>query len=295
MKMSQELKVGVFGIISLLILYFGGLFMRGQEIFSTNNNYYSYITNVDGLLEGQKIRLNGANVGIIKKIEFLPEKKYQSKVTFSIDKRIRLNKNSYLDSESLLMGGKFLKLHIEDGEEINNGDEIIFNKNDNTISNITNQASPIVSNIQELVKNLNVFVVSMNANNEKIKMTIQNLENATRALQNTIIAISPKISNVIDTINDENHGLDATLLELHGIGKKINNLKLEETVDNLNECIKKIKETPIWDNTNNTILQTQNAIKDLDKLFIDIRLHPYNYVNFSLWGNKKKSNIKNRS
>ena len=70
--------------------------MKGGEVFSTKNNYYAYVDNVEGLLEGSKITINGAKVGMVKKMEFLPEENCRTKVTFAIDKDIRLNKNSSL-------------------------------------------------------------------------------------------------------------------------------------------------------------------------------------------------------
>ena len=79
---------------------------------------------------------------------------------------------------------------------------------------------------------------------------------------------------------------------MNSVANKIDGIEFDKISNNINECIKQIKDGPILDNTNKTILETQKAIRDLDNLFVDIRQHPHNYVNFSLWGNKKKSNIK---
>ena len=71
MGISKEFKVGILGIISLSILYCGGMFMKGNAIFSTtNNNYYAYSENAEGMSEGSKITINGNKVGFIKKMEF---------------------------------------------------------------------------------------------------------------------------------------------------------------------------------------------------------------------------------
>ncbi len=294
MKISQELKVGVFGIVSLVILYCGGQFLKRKEIFSNNNFYHAYVQNAEGLVEGQKIRLNGALVGVIKKIEFLPENDYQSKITFSINNKIKLNKNSYLNTIPELMGGKFLKLYVEEGEEIQDGDEIIFYQNHNPVNELTSQAGPLLSNVHQLVSNANTFIVQLNSNNENLKKTIAHLEQTTKVLNEAITTIAPQVQNLVANIADHEHGLNSTLLQLNAFSKKINDAKVEEVIANLNLCLKKVKDTPIWDNTNTAIVELQKTIKDLDKLFVDLRLHPQNYVHFSLWGSGKKSNIKNR-
>lgn len=292
MKVTKELKVGIFSIISLSILYCGGLFMKGSEIFSTNDNYYAYVENVEGLSEGSKIFINGSRIGLIKKMEFLPEENFRTKVTFSIDKKIKLNKNSYLNSVGSITGPKSLRLKVGEGEAIESGAEILFCAGTDLVSDVMQKGSPIVSDIQLVLKSINLFVEKLNENNANIKKTISHLEQTTKNLNETIVMLSPQISKILQNVNDDENGLNPILTKLNSIAQKIDDIKIEEIGDNVNGCVKKIKDDPIWENTNNTILEVQKAVKDLDRLLIDIRVHPHNYVNFSLWGNKKKSNIK---
>ena len=293
MNISKEFKVGVFGIISLSILYCGGMFLKGGEIFSTKNKYYAYAENVEGLVEGSKISINGAKIGFIKKMEFLPEENCKTKITFAIDKGIKLNTNSSLKTVGNLTGGKFLKLQIGKGENmLVNGDKIQFSQGADIVSELTQKGSPIVSDIHQVLNNLNLFLEKLNENNQVIKNTISNLEKTTKNLNDTISILAPEVSKVFDVVNDKEKGLVPFVLKMNSVADKIDRIEFNEISDNINECLKKIKDGPIFDNTNKTILETQKAIQDLDKLFVDIRQHPHNYVNFSLWGNGKKSNIK---
>lgn len=266
--------------------------MKGKEFFSSNSSYYAYVENVAGLTEGGKICINGSKIGSIKKMEFLPEENYKTKITLSIDKKINLNKNSYLSSIGSIMGHKSLILKVGEGEAVENGEEILFCQEADLGSDVMQGSSIIVADIQLFLKNLNLFMAKLNENNIDIKKTVEHLEQTTKNLNETVLMLSPKILKIFQDVNDDKNGLSPLLVKLNSIVKKFDNIKIEEISDNVNDCLKKIKEDPIWDNTNDTFLEAQEAIKELEKLFMDIRLHPHNYVNFSLWGNKKKSNIK---
>lgn len=293
MSISKEFKVGFFGIISLSILYCGGMFMKGSEVFSArNNHYYAYADNVEGLVEGTKILINGVKVGLIKNLEFLPEDNCKTKITFSIDKNVKLNKNSYLKTVGNLTGAKSLRLQIEKGEALNDGDEIKFSQGADIVSEITQKGSPIVSDVHLVLDKLNLFLENLNENNQGIKNTVTNLEKTTKNLNDTVAMLESKVSKILNVLNDDEKGLAPFVTKLNSVANKIDEIKFKEISDNINDCIKEIKEGPILTNTNKTILETQKAIQDLDKLFVDIRQHPHNYVNFSLWGNKKRSNIK---
>jgi len=46
--MKKEVKVGLLGIIALAIFYLGFNFLKGLDIFRTENEYYVYYQNADG-------------------------------------------------------------------------------------------------------------------------------------------------------------------------------------------------------------------------------------------------------
>jgi phospholipid/cholesterol/gamma-HCH transport system substrate-binding protein len=53
LKISNETKVGVLTIIALAILFIGYSFLRGNDVFSSDNKYYTVYDNVDGLTRFQ--------------------------------------------------------------------------------------------------------------------------------------------------------------------------------------------------------------------------------------------------
>ena len=72
MKFSKEVKVGLFMILAIVMLYFGFNFLKGIDFLSSDHKYYAIYKNVDKLTESNQIFLNGCAGGwneIIEDIE----------------------------------------------------------------------------------------------------------------------------------------------------------------------------------------------------------------------------------
>lgn len=68
MNISKEVKVGLFMIGSLVLLYFGFNFLKGIDFFSSDRKYYAIYRNIDKLTESNQIFFNGAPIGRVSEI-----------------------------------------------------------------------------------------------------------------------------------------------------------------------------------------------------------------------------------
>ena len=66
--MKAELKIGIIGIFSILLLILGISFLKGNNIFGNSNEYYSTYKNIDGLESSAPVRINGLTVGNVTEI-----------------------------------------------------------------------------------------------------------------------------------------------------------------------------------------------------------------------------------
>jgi len=87
MAFSKEFKVGLLVTIIIFIIYIGANFLKGRDIFSTSNIYYTAYQNVKGLNKGNSITLNGLNVGRVQNIEILAKEPHRIQVTLAVDKK----------------------------------------------------------------------------------------------------------------------------------------------------------------------------------------------------------------
>src|SRR5688572_13431653 len=111
MKLSKEVKVGLFMVSSIVLLYLGFNFLKGIDFFSTDDKYYAVYTNIDKLTESNQIYLNGYAVGRVSDI-VIEQDKNRVIVEFSIDSDIMVTTSSVAVLNGELLGGRFIQLIV---------------------------------------------------------------------------------------------------------------------------------------------------------------------------------------
>ena len=115
MNISKEIKAGLIAIlaISSFIVFFQ--FLKGKNVFTTNNYFYIKYDNVDGLERSNAVTINGLKVGLVDDIIPITDKngKIHFLVKVSIENQYSFSKNSSIEIfEPGLMGGKQLKINL---------------------------------------------------------------------------------------------------------------------------------------------------------------------------------------
>ena len=111
MKISREVKVGLFMVTGIVLLYLGFNFLKGIDFFSSTHKYYAIYENVDKLTEANQVYLNGYAVGRVSKIQ-IQQKKNRVVVELNIESTVELNDSSYAVLNGELLGGKFIQLVV---------------------------------------------------------------------------------------------------------------------------------------------------------------------------------------
>ena len=89
-------------------------FVKGENLFSNNNTYHAYYNNVKDLTVAGPVMVNGLNVGTVKAIDLDPNDINNIKVSFSIQRDIRIPNNTIAVLKSLNpIGGKFIELSFD--------------------------------------------------------------------------------------------------------------------------------------------------------------------------------------
>lgn len=71
MKLSKEVRVGLFMIISLVLLYLGFNYLKGIDFFSSRKKYYAVFDNVDQLMPSNPVYLSGVTVGRVSQLQIV--------------------------------------------------------------------------------------------------------------------------------------------------------------------------------------------------------------------------------
>ena len=90
MKISKYARLGILIVISLTILIWGLSYLKGNDIFKKNEYYHVIYDRVDGLVESNKVTLNGYQIGQVKSIEFTSDNSGKLLVTLLIDANFQI-------------------------------------------------------------------------------------------------------------------------------------------------------------------------------------------------------------
>ena len=290
--MKAELKIGVVGIFSILLLIWGINFLKGNNIFGNSNEYYSIYENIDGLESSSPVRINGLTVGNVTEIYFHPNNSGDIIVQFTLNDDIRFPLNTVAKIyNSDIMGTKAVQLvygssnlFASPGELISSIDSVMTVITTVLDKDARESLSSSLRSLNRTFSTMEFAMVRLDSviykNDVRVTTILQNVESITTNLHNNndIIArtlknfesISDSLakSNVKNTINN----LDKSLAEFDQILQKIENG--EGTIGLL------LNDKEMYNNLT-------SASKQLDLLIEDMKKHPKRYVTFSLLGGRR--------
>lgn len=314
MKLSKELKAGliaIFAIISFVILY---QFMKGKNLFTTDNVFYANYDNVEGLAVSNPVSINGLKVGQVDEIKPITKGgKLHFVVKLTIDDTFEFSKNSTVEIfEPGLMSGKEMRINLfYGGPTAKDGDTLKGNYQLSMLNSLSSQVKPVKDQLSGVLLKLDSTLASTNKivdeqNRREIKLLLANLNQTVAAFKGTaeqtnrILASNENgLHNVIDNANKTLLTTNATVEKYGKVAEKVDVEKLNVTIDEFSKTAGKL---------NNVISGIQNGegslgklTKDdelynnltktadnLNKLVEDLKANPKRYVNFSVFGKNNK-------
>ena len=69
-RFSREVKIGAAFLISIALLYVGVNFLKGSNVFSHDNTYYTVVSNAGGVVASSVVTTNGYQVGTVTRVEY---------------------------------------------------------------------------------------------------------------------------------------------------------------------------------------------------------------------------------
>ena len=109
---SKNVRIGVAFLVSLVMIYFGINFLKGVNIFKTQNTYISVFDNVFNLNISSPILVNGYQVGLINSINMMENDSMNLAVEIRLDKGFRVKKGSKLEFSTDFLGSSSVSLLV---------------------------------------------------------------------------------------------------------------------------------------------------------------------------------------
>lgn len=299
MKLTKEIKIALVAIVGILIMYFGINFLKGMNLFSTNNTYFITFDDIQGLGASTPIYADGYKVGTVDGLEYDYKENGPIKVKVDIIKDLRIPQGSKAEIVKDLMGNLQVNLLLANNprERVEPGGIIPGAVN----GGMMDKAANLIPVVEKMLPKLDSILTSVNAlladpalaaSLHNVETITSNLTVSTRELNTLMAGLNKQVPGMIGKANgvlDNTNRLTANLasLDVQGTLNKVN-----QTLESAHKFTEKLNsnqgslgllmnDTKLYDNLTSTMGHA-------DSLVIDLKAHPKRYVHFSVFGRKDK-------
>lgn len=309
MKITREIKVAVLVILSIVLFYWGFVFLKGRNLLDNSNKLYAVYENVAGLVVAAPVTINGLNIGKVNTIEMLPDGKMKVELVIT-NEQIQIAKSSIAQiKDSGLIGGREIAIinNFSDKNYVESGDTLKTSDKLGLTAELANQIGPVKDKVEILLENANKLIENLNATldastQQKLKSAIASLEvtmsefsQASKSINGILDDNKSKLNTMVTNFEKTSSNLNAmsSSLEKADLGATVK--KLEATLTNVNGIMSNLEQGKGTmgkllsdDVMYNNLAKTS---KELELLLQDLRLNPTRYVNVSVFGKKNKPYI----
>lgn len=306
MKISREIKSALLVLGGVALFIYGYSFLKGNSIFQNNKTIYVVYQEVEGLILGAKVSINGLNVGKISKIDFLPN---TTKILVTMEVRRELDFSSESAAmlyETGLIGGKAISIIplFDKQKVVQSGDTLKAKVKPGLTELINRQIEPLQLKIESMLSSADSLFAGVsnvldNDTQTNLKITLENLSITTNNLNKASLAAVKILDHNQEQLNATFSNIKNTSDNLKSITDSISNAQISytlkqftKTVEGLNQIVSSIE---LGEGTAGKLINDETlyqnlaeASKELESLLSDFKNHPNRYVHFSLFGKKEK-------
>ncbi len=292
--MKRELKIGLTGIVALVLLFLGIKFLKCVSLFKTTDPDYIRFANAKGLTKSSTVYADGYNIGIVDDISYSRPGEVVVRVSVQSGVKIPVGTTAHLDEA--MLGGCTLNMvmgpnpanRFEPGDTLAGSDA----------SGLMDAAANVLPQVQTVLAHVDTLVLTLNAlaSNPDLTATLRNTRELTESLNQSTRQLNSLLNNdvpsLLATLSDASQNLDTLSASLASLDVQATLSKVDNTLETLQQATRKLSEpdnniglllndTSLYGNLNNTINSATLLLEDL-------KAHPSRYVNISVFGRKSK-------
>ena len=305
MKISREVKTAILILSCIAIFIFGFSYLKGASLLDNSKIVSTHYTDVEGLVVGSNVTINGMNVGRVKNIDF--DENYEKiSVTFSLRSDLTFsNKSKAQLYEPGLIGGKAIAILpvYEKGNTVQDGDVLPSEIKPGLTELVNQQIAPLQDKIEGLLTSADSLFAGVS--NVMNYQTQNNLKMALEGLSQSVNNVAKLTENMNRVVLQNEMNFRGTMSNLNDTSKNLSSLSdslsqmpLGATLRNFEKTSKDLKSIIARLETGtgtagkllndealyNKLLGSSEA---LEALLTDLKANPKNYVHFSIFGRKE--------
>jgi len=312
LKLSNETKVGAITTLAIAVLFIGYSFLRGNDVFSTDNMFYTDYDNVDGLTTSKPVLVNGYQIGHVSKMYLLENGKIRTEFKIKNEYEIPSNTIARIVNESIL-GSKVIVFNLGNSKTYaNSGDPL----QSDVQANLMEKVEPLQKKVENLVVKLDSVLSGVNtaldeefqrdfkSSLRSISISLNNMEKITNNVESLmgsekirLAKIMYNLESITDNFKNNNKKLNSILANLDNLSDDLAKSEIKATIENANQAMKDVQS--ITDKINNgegslgllvnddkLYNNLSNASENLDQLIYDVKTNPAKYLKISIFGKK---------
>ena len=257
--MKKEVKIGIIGILALVMLFLGINYLKGVRMFHASTYYYVEYTDINGLANSSPVFASGYKVGLVRDIQYNHANPGHVVVEVEMDQDMRVPKGSRGELVTDMLGTVKMNLILN----LQSMDSILHSLNQ-LLANPALKAT--VENAEKLTANLNVTTHQLN----------KLMQNDLPQLTGRMVTIADNFTIISDNLKEIDYAntfqkIDSTLQNVQLLTNKLNSK--DNTIGLL------FNDASLYQNLNTTTANAASLLEDLQK-------SPKRYVHFSLFGKK---------
>jgi phospholipid/cholesterol/gamma-HCH transport system substrate-binding protein len=309
LKISNETKIGVLTVISVVLLIIGFNILKGNDVFSRSQTIYAEYNDVQGLGSSSPVQVNGLNIGHISSLSIDQHNPGKILVKMTINKNIHIPVNSLASIVSPdLLSSKTIRIAFGDATTfLKDNDTITTGPPGSLTTQVMNEVEPLSLKVQATMGYLDTVLLDIHnlmtpgAKNDiqssikQLKVTMANLaitSGRVNEMMQNLLSISGNLKNDNDTINHILSNVktitsNAADADLEGTIKEF-----KKSLTQLNGIMAKINSGTgslgLLVNNKKLYNNLEQSTLNLNRLLEDLRLNPQRYIHFSVFGKKNK-------
>ncbi len=294
---SREAKIGIAGVVALILLFFTIKFLQGVSLFSSSDLYVINFKNAKALAKSSPVYADGFQVGIVSDIRYDYEHPGQGIIVeIAVDKGMRIPVGTTAVLDEAMLGGCTLNLLMGNSpvQRYAVGDTIPASDNNGLMA----RAAELMPKLEETLGKVDTLLVSLNtlATDPNLRATLENVNSLTASLDrssaqlNTLLARDvPALTRTFTTTGEH-----ATQLidNLAALDLQTTLAQLDATLQQVNTAVAQLNST---DNNAGLLLHDRELYDNLTRttqaasaLLEDLKANPKRYVHFSVFGRKQQ-------
>lgn len=296
---TKEVKIALVAIAGVVVLFFGMNFLKGLNIFSSEDNYYVQFSDITGLSSSSPVYADGFKVGVVKEIIYDYTHTEGSKVLIGVDKQLRIPQGSSAEIVSDMLGNVKVNLLLANNprEKVAPGGLIKGMINDGAMGKLQD----MVPAVEKMLPKLDSIMTSLNAiladpairqSLHNVQAITDNLTTSTAQLNTLMAGLNKNVPGMMSKANNVLDNTETLTANLAAVDVASTMRQVDQTIANVQQLTAKLNskegtlgllmnDTQLYDNLNSTM-------RNADSLVIDLRQHPKRYVHFSVFGRKDK-------